>query len=204
MGQSKSVPISLILSFLYVYDKIAKNKKEIEMKAKILLKTILIILLLTVIGIILYFYLADIESKVPKEMKEKYNVAEEQVEGRKVFIISPNNSESEKVILYFHGGSYVAEVSNQHWEFIGKLVSDTGATVIVPDYPLTPKYTYKDVFEMVQPLYTQIIEKVKSENLIVMGDSAGGGLALALMEKNGEEGIRNAFTNNPNITMARR
>lgn len=173
------------------------------MKAKTILKTILIILLLTVIGIILYFYLADIESKVPKEMEEKYNITEEQVEGRKVFIISPNNSESEKVILYFHGGSYVAEVSNQHGEFIGKLVSDTGATVIVPDYPLTPKYTYKDVFEMVQPLYTQIIEKVKLENLIVMGDSAGGGLALALMEKNGEEGIRNAITNNFNIAMAR-
>ena len=35
-----------------------------------------------------------------------------------------------------------------------------GSTVILPDYPLTPKYTYKDVFNMVTPLYKEIIDKV--------------------------------------------
>lgn len=64
-----------------------------------------------------------------------------------------------------------------------------GATVILPDYPLTPKYTYKDVFNMVTPLYKEIIDKVESNNLIVMGDSAGGGIALALMERIGAEDI---------------
>jgi len=60
-------------------------------------------------------------------------------------------------------------------------------TVIIPDYPLTPKYTYKDVFKMVKPLYKEIIEEVKPENLILMGDSAGGGLSLALIEEMSEE-----------------
>ena len=64
-----------------------------------------------------------------------------------------------------------------------------GATVILPDYPLTPKYTYKDVFNMVIPLYKEIIDKVDSNDLIVMGDSAGGGIALALMERIGAEDI---------------
>lgn len=64
-----------------------------------------------------------------------------------------------------------------------------GATVILPDYPLTPKYTYKDVFNMVIPLYKEIIDKVDSNDLIVIGDSAGGGIALALMERIGAEDI---------------
>ncbi len=109
---------------------------------------------------------------------------------RSVFIVTPKNSEkSNKVILYFHGGSYVAEATKQHWDFIEKIVDDTKATVIMPDYPLTPKYNYKDVFKMVEPLYKEIIEKVDPNQLIVMGDSAGGGLTLALEQKIGKENI---------------
>ena len=42
---------------------------------------------------------------------------------------------------------------------------------------------------MIEPLYKKIIEKVEPKNLIMMGDSAGGGMALALEEKLGEEQI---------------
>ena len=76
-----------------------------------------------------------------------------------------------------------------HWEFIEKLSNETGYGIIIPDYPLAPKYTYKEVFEMVEPLYKDIIKEIKPENIIMMGDSAGGGLALALEEKLGEKEI---------------
>lgn len=76
-----------------------------------------------------------------------------------------------------------------HWKFIEKIAKQTGYGVIIPDYPLTPKYTYKNVFEMVEPLYQEIIKEIEPQNLIMMGDSAGGGLALALEEKLGEENI---------------
>ena len=110
---------------------------------------------------------------------------------RKIFILQPKNETGNKTkILYFHGGSYVAEATQQHWDFINQIVKDTGATVIMPDYPLTPKYNYKDVFEMVVPLYKGIINKVSTDELIIMGDSAGGGLALALEEKIGEENLQ--------------
>lgn len=59
----------------------------------------------------------------------------------------------------------------------------------MPDYPLTPKYNYKDVFEMVEPLYEEITKKVDTSQLVIMGDSAGGGLALALEEKVGENDL---------------
>lgn len=110
--------------------------------------------------------------------------------GRNVFIVTPKNREKSNIkILYFHGGSYVAEATKQHWDFIEKIVNDTGATVILPDYPLTPKYNYKDVFQMVVPLYKEIIERVDVNQLIMMGDSAGGGLSLALEERIGTENL---------------
>lgn len=134
--------------------------------------------------------LVDIQTKVPQEVKETCKIETEQFMGRNVFIIRSKNEEKSPIkILYFHGGSYVAEATEKHWEFIEQIVNDTGATFILPDYPLTPKYTYKDVFKMVVPLYKEMIDKVDTNNLIIMGDSAGGGLGLALEEKIGEENL---------------
>ena len=162
------------------------------MKKKIA-KTIIgiIILIIAIIMLIISFFLImDIESKAPEEVQIDCNLETEEFIGRKVFIITPKNEQkSEKVILYLHGGSYVAETSSDHWRFLEKLVKDTNATIILPDYPLTPKYTYKDVFTMITPLYKEIIEEVPTTNLILMGDSAGGGMGLALLERISEENI---------------
>lgn len=160
--------------------KIAKTITEI-----ILLIMIMIMLIITI------YMLMDIESKAPGEIEIDCNLETEQFIGRKVFILTPKNTQrTNKVILYLHGGSYVAETSSDHWKFLEKVVNDTGATIILPDYPLTPKYTYKDVFTMITPLYKEIIEEVDINNLILMGDSAGGGMALALAERIGEENIQ--------------
>jgi len=162
------------------------------MKIKVwkIILAILLILLVIALLVACYFLVVDIETKEPEEVKEVCGLRIEKYKGRKVFIITPKEgTENEQRILYFHGGSYVAEASQEHWNFIERLVTDTKATVIMPDYPLTPKYNYKDVFEMIEPLYKEIVQKVNPENLIIMGDSAGGGLGLALLEKVSQEEI---------------
>ena len=152
---------------------------------------IILLIMLMIMLIITIYMLIEIESKAPEEIEIDCNLEIEQFIGRKVFILTPKNTQKiNKVILYLHGGSYVAETSSDHWNFLEKVVNDTGATIILPDYPLTPKYTYKDVFTMITPLYKEIIEEVDINNLILMGDSAGGGMALALAERMGEENIQ--------------
>lgn len=152
----------------------------------------MLIALILSLALLAYLMIADIETKEPRNISDLYELKVENYIGRKVFVVTPKSREkTDKVILYFHGGSYMAEATKQHWEFIGKLIDDTGATVIFPDYPLTPKYNYKDVFNMVVPLYKEIDERIDIENrLIVMGDSAGGGLSLALLEKVSEENLK--------------
>lgn len=120
---------------------------------------------------------------ISKQIKENCKVEIKQFQEKDVFILTPNDKEkSEEYILYFHGGSYMANLSEKHLEFLQQLVEDTKSTIIIPDYPLTPKYNYKDVFQMVVPLYNELIKQVTPEQLILMGDSAGGGLTLALEE----------------------
>lgn len=135
-----------------------------------------------------YYTVKDTKSYPTKQIEQECNIQTDEYMGRKIFTIKPKEGNTNnQVILYFHGGAYVAEMTTQHWEFIEKLVKDTGSTVILPDYPLVPKYSYHDVFKMAVPLYKEIIERVQTNNLIVMGDSAGGGLALALEEKMSED-----------------
>ncbi len=169
------------------------NKTKMNKKTKISILMISITLLLTLgvtIAIILYFYAGNISSKVPEELLANYNVKEETFQNRSVFVIKPKEEQTNsKTIFYLHGGSYLAELNESHWEFFQNIIQDTGATIIIPDYPLAPQYQYTDVFDMIFPLYQEIIQKVEQENLILMGDSAGGGMALALLEKAGEESL---------------
>ena len=164
------------------------------MKNKGLKITIVILFIIIIICLIIlaYFLFVDIETKTPENIENKYDLTVETFENRNIFIIKSKGSKKTNMkILYFHGGSYMAEATSNHWEFIENLVDDTGATVILPDYPLTPKYNYKDVFNMVVPLYKEIQQKVDVSNeLIIMGDSAGGGLSLALLEKISQEDIK--------------
>ncbi len=151
---------------------------------------ILVGIIIIAVGILAYLKIANITTKIPNEKEYSCNIKKENMDGRNIYIITPKNVEkSELKILYFHGGAYMAEAGTEHWKFIEKVVNDTGATVIFPDYPLAPKYTYKDVFKMAISLYKNIIENVDVDNLILMGDSAGAGISLALAEKMSEEQI---------------
>lgn len=157
---------------------------------KILLAIILIGTICAVI-LIVYLFKGDVKARVPGYMKDEYNISKEEVENRPVYTITPKNGvTNELVIMYVHGGSYVGDLEKEHWKTCSDIINQLGCTIIVPDYPLTPKYNYKDTINMMETLYKQIIENINPSNFVVMGDSAGGGLSLALLEKVGEENIQ--------------
>lgn len=163
-------------------------------KLLLLVKILLVIILIgTICAVILIIYLfkGDVKARVPGYMKDEYNISEEEVENRPVYTITPKNGvTNELVIMYVHGGSYVGNLEKEHWKTCSDIINQLGCTIIVPDYPLTPKYNYKDTISMMETLYKQLMEKIDPSNFIVMGDSAGGGLSLALLEKVGEENIQ--------------
>lgn len=134
------------------------------------------------------FLLGKIES-IPKEKIKKGCKIEQRIyQERSVYLVTPPTyQENSKVVLYVHGGSYMGNLTTWYWNFITQVAKDTGYLLIVPDYPLTPNYNYEDVFAFMNPLYTEIVKQVPKDKLILLGDSAGGGLSLALIELLGEE-----------------
>lgn len=157
---------------------------------KKVIKIIVIILIAILLGVIIgtvYWFNANIEAKPNKE--KNYNIVEKKFGQRKVFILAPKTGVTKNVILYLHGGAYVGEIEEAHWLFFNELIKDTNATIIVPDYPLAPQYNYEDAFNMVIPLYEKIVNVVEEQSLILMGDSAGAGMSLALIQKLAESKI---------------
>ena len=119
----------------------------------------------------------------PAETYSFCNIRRRQLKGRNVFTLTPKGAQSTTHILYLHGGAYVQGFVKQHWKFLSFLVRFTRCTITAPDYPLAPRSNCLDAFDMLMPLYKDVISESGSRNTILMGDSAGGGLALALAQK---------------------
>ncbi|MEV4642913.1 alpha/beta hydrolase fold domain-containing protein [Actinoplanes sp. NPDC049548] len=87
------------------------------------------------------------------------------------------------VVVALHGGAYVREITAAHYGYYADLVRRTGSAVMVPGYPLAPAGTAGTVVPAVADLLTRIIAEHGPAAVRVLGDSAGGGLALAAVQE---------------------
>ncbi len=92
-------------------------------------------------------------------------------------------------IMYFHGGSYVDPPNPFHWRFWQHLTKEADVSVYVVMYGRIPQYHCQRTVTHQKKVYLKLLEQYGSGNLIIMGDSAGGGLALALCEYLAKKGL---------------
>ena len=121
----------------------------------------------------------------PKKPATRY---EDHPNGR--IFYANENSLSGTTVFYIHGGAYFMDFTNAHWRFMGTLIKETDAALIAPAYRLVPFATYREAFDLIVPLYQEYCETHPDRQIILMGDSAGGGLSVALTEHFKSEGIR--------------
>ena len=120
----------------------------------------------------------------PKNLETRY---EDLTNGR-VFYAN-EDSKSGITVFYLHGGAYFMDITNAHWKLLKKLVDGADVRLIVPAYRLLPFATYREAFDLVVPLYREYREANPDQKVILMGDSAGGGLSLAVTEQFKADGI---------------
>jgi len=110
------------------------------------------------------------------------NVTSSDVSGLKDYHFESENEDSERILLYLHGGGYINRPTFFHFRFVDKLADDLNMDAHLPLYPLAPEHTAKDTYEAVTAYYEALLEKYPEKDIILMGDSAGGGLALGLTQ----------------------
>lgn len=98
-------------------------------------------------------------------------------------------TESSKVVLYLPGGGYVEKAMSPHWRFADKIALGSGRTVFLASYPTAPVHTYIETFILLDALYRDLLTKYGADNIILVGDSAGGGLAAALCQDFAKKGL---------------
>jgi acetyl esterase/lipase len=96
-------------------------------------------------------------------------------------------------ILYFHGGGYIAGSPVSHRALIRALARRSGCRVVAPDYRLGPEHVLPAAQDDARTTWDRLIAQgTRAEEIILAGDSAGGGMALSLMAELGAEGVRPA------------
>ena len=86
-----------------------------------------------------------------------------------------------KHIVYFHGGAYVGQALSFHWNFFRKLVDATQARLTFVQYPLAPESVHTETISHAISAAELIQSEFNGDRFLVMGDSAGAGLSLALV-----------------------
>jgi len=86
------------------------------------------------------------------------------------------------VILYLHGGAYALGSINAHREFLSRLTKAIGKRILAIDYRLAPEHPYPAALEDAVAVYRWLLgQGFAPAQIIIAGDSAGGGLTLAAL-----------------------
>lgn len=116
--------------------------------------------------------------KVPKGLE----IQKTDINGMPAEWIIPEDAPDGKAIMYFHGGGYVLGSVEAHRNIVAKFVRETGIRAFVFGYRLAPEHPYPAALEDARAAYCYLLMSgVAPNELAFVGDSAGGGLALATL-----------------------
>lgn len=127
------------------------------------------------------------EYQLPKMYKPKTEMDSYFIDEMKVLKYNMK-AKSNIGILYLHGGAYIHQPSIFHHYFIEELATKVDATVELPIYPKAPNEMFLRSYELIIDLYRRMIETY--DDIVIIGDSAGGGLATGLVQLLKEQEIK--------------
>ncbi|WP_223692638.1 alpha/beta hydrolase [Leifsonia poae] len=120
----------------------------------------------------------DIVGYVPEPVFRVERATYTDVPVRVYFPSTPPQS----VVVYFHGGGFVAGSLDTHDKTTRRVANGAGAVVVSVDYRLSPEYPFPFPFEDARTATREAARRYPHLPLIVMGDSAGGALAACVAQ----------------------
>lgn len=106
-------------------------------------------------------------------------------------LIRPAYASKDKILLYMHGGGYVLGSAKTHRAFVAKIAKDANIRALSLDYRLAPDHPFPAALDDVLEAYEWLTvgQGFHPKQIVMGGDSAGGGLVLATLLALREKGV---------------
>jgi acetyl esterase/lipase len=96
---------------------------------------------------------------------------------------TPASHRDGAAMLYLHGGVYLFGSARAFRHFVGHLAARAGIAAFVADYRLAPEHRFPAAFDDARAAYRGLVAQLGEGRVALVGDSAGGGLALSLLKE---------------------
>ena len=116
----------------------------------------------------------------PSRLDRHVDLSVRQAGGWRVYEVTPKGSAPARRALYLHGGAYIHQIIPSMWSLVAKTAVATSTRFTVPIYPLAPRGVAEHVVPAATDLAAEIIGEAGPDHTALMGDSAGGGMTLAV------------------------
>lgn len=110
--------------------------------------------------------------------------------GVPTMLVTPDNADRSRALLYIHGGGYVHGAVEPYRVLTGEYAKRLGIPVYVPDYRQAPEYPFPTPIQDVFTVYEELVSGgLHTGSLAVSGDSAGGAMAITVMRWARDRGL---------------
>ena len=105
-----------------------------------------------------------------------------QLAGIDVDWLRPKGARPDKILLYLHGGAYILGSRRTHRQLVSHMAREAGVTAIMPEYRLAPEHPFPAGIDDAVAVYRALLEAgYLPQDIVISGDSAGGGLTMATL-----------------------
>ena len=106
---------------------------------------------------------------------------EDELGDVKAWRVAAADAERGNVVLHFHGGGYLIGSAKGSLEYASRLAASVGGACYTVDYRLAPEHPYPAAIDDAVSAYRALLARgIPASSILLSGESAGGGLAVAL------------------------
>lgn len=129
--------------------------------------------------------------KIPTaKLVSRCTATELTINGIRTVKLVPKQTGNNRAIFYMHGGSYLKGPLKEQWRMLNHIAHATGCTIYVPLYTLGLEGPFPQGLNDGMAVYREVVTQYGRGELLLMGDSAGGGMILSMAQVIRDEGLK--------------
>lgn len=121
--------------------------------------------------------------------QESIAISKTAIAGVNCYWLTPPSTEYTKILLYLHGGAFTMGNIHSHKALVSHIAHAINTPVVFIEYPLAPEHPFPAPANAILDVYQAIQQSYPDSKFTIMGDSAGGTLAVSAVHQMIAKGI---------------